>query len=282
MSRSKLIIFLIGLCLISIFTSNKLYFILFVMFFVGYLYISHGFIEFYRQPSSITKRPKRFIVSLTSIPSRIQNIHFTIKSLLENTIQPDLIYLNIHKSTSVPQELRSIKNLFINKLDIDFGPLTKLYPTLLKEKDDETVIICVDDDIIYNPYTFEHLLKASEKYPDKCICNTGWSYIDLKFFHIPIILNIPNVVRKVSVLQCYNGVLYKRKFFKNLIFLEQFCLDCKTTDDILISKTLGKENVDIYSIPMSNKHKTNESKNSEKLGSYNMKNMQWIKCIHCP
>lgn len=243
--------------------------------------MTYGFVEFYH-PLETVKRPKRFVVSLTTLTSRINNTHFTISSILSNTMIPDKIYLNVEKSVEIPEELkRSDGILHINQVPHDLGPLTKLYPTLLEETDPETVIVCVDDDKIYNPHTFEHLLRASQKYPEQCICNTGWSYIDMRYFHIPIIMNIPNVVRKVSVLQCYNGVLYKRKFFSKLDDLEQFCGECKSTDDILISKALNKLGINIYSIPMSRKHKDNDSGSGDKLGSYNLKNMQWIKCIRC-
>ena len=40
---------------------------------------------------------KRIVISLSTIPSRIQNINKVIDSILQSDIQPDLIYLNIPK-----------------------------------------------------------------------------------------------------------------------------------------------------------------------------------------
>lgn len=283
---TKLLVLFSGVLVIQLLPieSKTSFTIVFVVLYLTWAYMTHGFVEFYK-PMDTWKRPKKFVVSLTTLASRIQNTHFTISTILDNTIVPDVIYLNVEKSVQVPKELQKLETsgiLYIHRVPHDLGPLTKLYPTLLEETDPETVIICVDDDMLYNKYTFEHLIKAAERYPEQCICNTGWSYIDMKYFHIPIAFNVPGIVRKVSVLQCYNGVLYRRKFFSKLDDLEQFCADCKSTDDILISKALDKLGVDIYSIPMSKKHKENDSKAGDKLGSYNLKNMQWIKCIHCP
>ena len=36
-----------------------------------------------------------FCVSLTTIPSRLKNLELTIKSILEQTVKPDKIFLNI-------------------------------------------------------------------------------------------------------------------------------------------------------------------------------------------
>jgi hypothetical protein len=37
--------------------------------------------------------------------------------------------------------------------EVDYGPLTKIVPTLYKETDPETIVITVDDDKIYKPQT---------------------------------------------------------------------------------------------------------------------------------
>lgn len=276
----------IGLSGLILLNSFK-WFTYFIILFIVYSYLKYGFVEMYI-PSSHFEKPKRVVVSLTTLETRIENLQDTIQSILDNTMLPDRIYLNIHKDIDIPPELLKFlqeqKIIIIIPLEIDYGPVTKLYPTLLHETDPETIIITIDDDIIYHPNTIKHLLNASYNYPDTCICVSGWNYINLGLFHIPIINPSKNEVVKVSILQGYNGVLYKRKFFSDLAILEKNMnvKECKTTDDILISNSLTQSGINIYSIGMTETHENNVSKNIEntRLGSYNLQNFQWVKCMN--
>ena len=40
-------------------------------------------------------RPNRVVVSMTTLPSRMNQVQKTIESILSNTVQPDAIYINI-------------------------------------------------------------------------------------------------------------------------------------------------------------------------------------------
>lgn len=247
---------------------------------------------FYRYKENFNKKgivssPNKIIVSLTTIPSRVDNLPLVVDSILNNTIVPDIIYINIprvsnkeNKEYEIPEELKLNNQVKINITDKDFGPLTKLYPTLLEELDPESIIICVDDDKEYDSNLIEHLLLASEKYPNSCICISGWNYINLGIMALPITIPINNMVKNVDILQCYNGVLYKRKFFKDDFDDYINIKECKTTDDISISKYLNDTGTEILSIPYNFKHKDIENSNSISLGNINLKNNNWIKCIN--
>jgi hypothetical protein len=226
---------------------------------------------------------KRIVVSLSTIPSRIQNINKVIDSILQSDIQPDLIYLNIPKISKKENKPYFTQGnlhpkVFVNIVEEDYGPITKLYPTLLKETDDDTIIICVDDDKEYDKKLIPYLVNYSHKYPDSCICVSGWNYFNLLFVVVPY-LNI-RPVGKIDILQCYLGVLYKRKFFKNLHNLTELMSlkMCFTTDDIIISKFLEKEKIDIIAVRKKFNHKDIET--SIKLSDYNLTNNQWVKCIN--
>ena len=247
---------------------------------------------FYRYKENFNKKgivssPNKIIVSLTTIPSRVNNLPLVVDSILNNTIVPDIIYINIprisskeNKEYEIPEELKLNNQVKINITEKDFGPLTKLYPTLLEELDPESSIICVDDDKEYDDHLIEHLLLASEKYPHSCICVSGWNYINLGILALPITIPINNMVKNVDILQCYNGVLYKRKFFKD-DFDEYINIEeCKTTDDISISKYLNNNEIEILSIPYNFKHKDIDNSKSISLGNINLKNNNWIKCIN--
>ena len=97
------------------------------------------------------------VVSLTSWTKRINNVKKVVESIMENTVQPDRVYLNLSKTEfkgiSLPKDLtdyfKSDKRLFINWVD---GPNTKsmkkIFP-ILKYLQDDDIIIDADDDIIF-------------------------------------------------------------------------------------------------------------------------------------
>lgn len=266
--------------------------ILLFIFLITTIYFTISFLfsykEIYKIKNTIQiQNTSKIIVSLTTLPSRINKIYKVIESILNNTIKPDIIYINIPKFSKrenkkyiIPDNIKNIKNVIINIIDEDYGPITKLYPTLLKENDPESNIICIDDDKEYDKNLIKHLLLCSQQYNDKCICITGWNYINLGFVSIPFITHLfKNIVNKVDILQCYNGVLYKRKFFQD-DFKYYLNLDkCFTVDDILISKYLKNKNIQILSIPYY--YKNNDiTKGNFTLGNYNLSNNSWIKCIN--
>lgn len=249
--------------------------------------ISRGYKEKYTKNDDILIKPKRVVVSFTTLPSRTANLKKVINSILANTIQPDIIYVNVpefstkeNKEYIIESSIANSSKVKINICDTDFGPVTKLYPTLLKETDPDTTIICVDDDSEYDEKLIEHLLLASQKYPESCICLSGWNYIDMKVFALPLLFSSMNgLVKKVDILQCYNGVLYKRKFFDESFVDYVTMKKCKSTDDIMISKYLKSKNIDILSIPYKFNHKNINMNFFNSLSITNLTGNNWIKCI---
>jgi len=123
----------------------------------------------------------KYIVSLTTIPSKFNNLHKAIDSLINQTILPEKIVINIPKLYSFRFNNKSIdletlhnfidkyknNNVVLNLIDKDFGPGTKLVGLLnskLIENDDNTYIILVDDDYIYKPYMIEDFDNHIKKY----------------------------------------------------------------------------------------------------------------------
>jgi hypothetical protein len=248
------------------------------------LLVFYGFVGIFKYKTP--KKKQRIIVSLSTLPSRVGNLYRVLNSILENEIKPDIVYVNIPKYSNrekkeynIPKNVTKLKNVKINIVDEDFGPITKLYPTLSQETNLDDIIICVDDDKEYDKKLISHLLSVSDLYPSECVCVTGWSFINLGFVALPISLPINNIIKNVDILQCYNGVLYKRKFFDSDFKDVINCKECLTTDDILISKYLKYKNVSIKSVPYNFKHKDIDNKGF-KLGSINMQNNNWIKCIN--
>lgn len=106
-------------------------------------------------------------VSLSTIPSRFNNVHNTIESLIHQTYTPTKIFLNIPKQyvrfpdqTITDEDIEKLKSRFsdilcINRVDNDSGPGTKLVgiPDYVIQED--AFVIIVDDDVHYNSRMIE-------------------------------------------------------------------------------------------------------------------------------
>ena len=60
------------------------------------------------------------------------------------------------------------------RTQVDWGPATKLIPTLSVETDPRTIIITVDDDLDYPSTLIEHLYRRSLQRPDAAIGMKGY------------------------------------------------------------------------------------------------------------
>lgn len=116
---------------------------------------------------------EKVIVSLTSWTKRIHFTHHTIYSILEGSVKPDKIVLNLSKEEfegiPLPDEISELSlNGDIEIFWVD-GPNTKAFKKLLPTVDryPNDIIVTVDDDIYY-PYQFlEFLLEDYRKDPSR-------------------------------------------------------------------------------------------------------------------
>ncbi|MCL1892417.1 MAG: glycosyltransferase [Alphaproteobacteria bacterium] len=111
------------------------------------------------------------IISLTSYPPRMDVIPKTIRSLLAQSITPDLIVLYLAEDQfpgkKLPGALNKLaaenKNFQIRWVSRDTRAHKKLTPALRDFPDD--VIITADDDVIYPSDWLARLIAAHKKYP---------------------------------------------------------------------------------------------------------------------
>ena len=153
-----------------------------------------------------------FCVSLTSIPSRIDNIQETIFSIKNQTMKPIKIFLNLpfkfrrfpeYKFTEEQIDRLNKFNLEISRCE-DYGPATKLMGSISKIKKDYDCVILIDDDHIYHKNTFEILVENFKKE------KVNYSYYLNKIF------NIRNG-------QCSDGFLINTNLLDNIeIFYEKY------------------------------------------------------------
>lgn len=107
----------------------------------------------------------RVVLSLSTTPDRIKKMKPTINSLLDQTVRVDQIALNIPKTFkgqeyNVPEEYKDIMNIFICN---EYENCTNYIPTVLREDDNNTIILILDDNIIYGKDFIEKMIEEHKK-----------------------------------------------------------------------------------------------------------------------
>lgn len=127
----------------------------------------------------------KIVCCLTSYPRRIKNCYRVVKSLLENTVVPDRIYLTLARPQfkndidDLPPLIRKLvienSRVFINWVDVDTKIMKKVMPVLQYLDDDDIILPC-DDDILYPPDYIESRLKDMREFDAPltgCVVQTG-------------------------------------------------------------------------------------------------------------
>jgi hypothetical protein len=229
----------------------------------------------------------RIVVSLTTSPDRIYKIKPVLDSIMNQVIVPSKIYLNlphVFKRTGkqfdkIPEFITSNPIIFINKCE-DIGPATKIIPTLEYEKDPETIIISIDDDILYYKNVINTFMHYSLKYPQSCI--TGTSFIDSEYNVLHKKLPFFSRIYYSQFLEGYSGVLYKVKFFNNFVldYITESPKACFLADDLMLSNYLLKNKIPILSIEIRNYIKPlNYGLEKDALHNDNSNNVNYAKCL---
>lgn len=121
---------------------------------------------------SVHSRKPEFIVSLTSFPERMDELHYTIHSLLSQTFKPDGIVLWLYRGQfpgleqDLPEPLLAMadRGLTIRFCEQDLKSYTKLVPALKAYP--QAIIVTADDDIYYDRDWLDQLARAYLTAPD--------------------------------------------------------------------------------------------------------------------
>ena len=112
------------------------------------------------------------IVSLTSIPSRLNTLHLVIRSLLAQDVSPRKIVLWLHKDLE-PSLPAKLQNLVCERFEIRYSALTcshrKLIHSLEAFPDD--IIITCDDDLMYRKNWLSMFYREHLQHPENIIGN---------------------------------------------------------------------------------------------------------------
>lgn len=201
----------------------------------------------------------RVVVSLTSIPSRIGHVFPTLNSVLLQSRAPSAIYLNLPANSGreadayrVPSQIEEDPRITICRSGEDLGPIMKLLPALAREPDPNTIIITVDDDVVYPRGMIETLLETRESLPEAALGFRGWRLPDDGNLPGRTILHANQVSRpfEVDVLCGVSGAMYLRKHF-GPDFFDRSALPPESyfVDDLCISGYLHRAGIMKYIVP---------------------------------
>ena len=179
------------------------------------------------------------VVSLTTIPGRIDRLAPTLKSLLRQTRRPDEIRINVPEFSRREQRAYTIPGWLADLGGIggaisgvirlvrceDYGPATKLIPSLLDLGPAQRILV-VDDDRIYGPRLVEDLDVLARARPDAVLAAGGWRVPDdltdrpttllaqlRRAPYVPVLGSLVSAPVEVDIVQGVHGYVVQPRFF---------------------------------------------------------------------
>ena len=206
---------------------------------------------------SLNETSQLIIVSLTSFPKRMHDLHYCLYSLLTQSFKPHKLILWLaeeqfpNKEKDIPENVLKLKN---NGLTIkwceDIRSYKKLIPALNEYPND--YIVTADDDIYYPKDWLENIWNAHKKYPDSIISTRSRkikfkgdkidNYVDWKLNNkeeSPSYLNFPTNGA---------GTLFYPNSLDANVFNEEFLKLCPSGDDIWFWAMMVLNKTKIYGI----------------------------------
>jgi len=210
--------------------------------------------------ASVQAGPDGIVVTLSSIPSRIGRIFPALNSLLDQTVAPQQIILAVPETSRredtgyvVPDEIREHPRITVLATERDWGPATKLIPTLRHlAYAPETPVLAVDDDNIYPRTfieTFQHHARAM---PHAALSLRGCSvpqsrrWKDCREFKGSSVTS----PKRTDVIEGCAGILVRPAFFDDDVFdYQKAPPEAFFVDDVWISGHLARRRVPAYVVP---------------------------------
>ncbi|HEU6449024.1 MAG TPA: glycosyltransferase family A protein [Verrucomicrobiae bacterium] len=195
------------------------------------------------------------IVTLTTIPERLEKVSSAIESLLRQDVKPDGIILWLGKSLAKKPLPFSLRRQIKRGLEIrfveDVGPHTKVIYAL-QEFPDCLVVSC-DDDSLYSQGWLKELLDGHQRHPDCVVCHRARQmalgrdgellpYVKWKL--------VRSTVPSFSIFPvCVAGILYPPGLLHREVFnVDIFRKTCPKADDVWMKAMSLLNNVRCHSI----------------------------------
>lgn len=183
MNKRTIIFLTIISSVISLFYTFAVYFGLIRFLGILMLTSSDKLIENYSN-LEYHKPKKKVIVSLSAKKDDIDRFRPVINSILDQTIKVDQIALIMgNNEVELPEYLTNIVNVFPSGRDYGKCKGNCIVPLLLKEKERDTIIIGLDNDVVYGKDFLEILLDEINQNEDSIIMDDNKYAILLKPEH---------------------------------------------------------------------------------------------------
>nr|WP_167626446.1 FkbM family methyltransferase [Mesorhizobium loti] len=188
---------------------------------------------------------------MTTIPSRIDRIGPALESVLGQTVPVEHIELNVpyvcvrtNEPYTLPTWLTEMERVRVFRTD-DYGPITKIAPTLLRHKDDqETYLWSVDDDFAYPENQLAMLCRGHRTSEYRILARHGGDFnadgsITFKFGQT-----------QVSMFEGFGTVLYPPACigddFQEYLQATSKDVDCRESDDVVLSLYFSSRRLPIF------------------------------------
>ena len=150
---------------------------------------SEKFIEKYSKLPKVSDN-SRVVISFTTTPEKIKKIKPMINSILDQTVKVDFIEIvipNSEKTYDIPKYIKDVAMVLPSGKD--YGDGTKIIPVLLREQESDTVIIALNDNMVYGQDYIYSIIEESRKNPEKMIIDNKNSTMLVKpeFFDSDVI-----------------------------------------------------------------------------------------------
>jgi hypothetical protein len=199
----------------------------------------------------------KIVVSFTTSPTRINKCGPMINSILDQTRKPDLFLLNIPEQFArtgetyiVPKYIR--KSLTVNRIAVDYGPATKIVPTVLYLREhadiydpEHTRIIYLDDDIAYPKKMVETYERMIPHNDNNVWTSTGFDFVNM---HLDGKRGHKDTA---TIAEGYGSVCVKLNTFGDdfIEYMTRYtAIDnqiCRLSDDVILSNYYHKQGVGI-------------------------------------
>lgn len=193
----------------------------------------------------------QIIASMTTIPSRIDRIRPVLESVLGQTVPVEHVELNIpyvcvrtNEPYTLPTWLTEMERVKIFRTD-DYGPITKIAPTLLRhQSDQETYLWSVDDDFAYPENQLAMLRRGHRHSEHRILARHGGDFnkdgsITFKYGQMP-----------VSMFEGFGTVLYPPGCiggdFLEYVQATSKDMDCRQSDAVVLSLYFSSREVPIF------------------------------------
>jgi hypothetical protein len=110
---------------------------------------------------------RRMVISFGPKESRILKLDPVIKSVVDQTVKVDAIAINTLYSDKYPKKFEKVANIFNSGKN--YGKGVNIIPTLLRETDKNTMILILEDNVVYGKDFIENIAAEALNNPGKVI-----------------------------------------------------------------------------------------------------------------